>query len=65
VGSGVPDREIPIIAMSAHAVQGDRQTCLGAGMDDYVTKPLAPAVLSALLEKWLAETPIRNPHQPP
>jgi PAS domain S-box-containing protein len=57
VGSGVPDRNIPIIAMTAHAMQGDRQTCLDSGMDDYIAKPVAPAVLSALVEKWLAERP--------
>jgi len=46
---------VPIIAMTAHAMPGDRQACLDAGMDDYIAKPLTPAALSALLEKWLAK----------
>jgi CheY-like chemotaxis protein len=61
MGSGVPDRDIPIIAMTAHAMPGDRQACLDSGMDDYIAKPVAPAVLSALLEKWLAKPPGFNP----
>jgi CheY-like chemotaxis protein/HPt (histidine-containing phosphotransfer) domain-containing protein len=54
-GSGVRKPAVPIIAMTASAMKGDRQTCLAAGMDDYITKPVTPAALSALLEKWLAE----------
>jgi HPt (histidine-containing phosphotransfer) domain-containing protein len=41
--------------MTAHAMPGDRQTCFDAGMDDYIAKPVTPAALSALLEKWLAK----------
>jgi two-component system, sensor histidine kinase and response regulator len=49
----VPNPKIPIIAMTAHALKGDRERCLENGMDDYIPKPINPADLSAVLQKWL------------
>ncbi len=46
-------RRVPIVAMTAHAMEGDREKCIAEGMDDYISKPVNPTVLSAILEKWL------------
>jgi CheY-like chemotaxis protein/HPt (histidine-containing phosphotransfer) domain-containing protein len=53
--SAVRNHDIPIIAMTANAMQGDREICLKAGMNDYVSKPVSPQTLAEALKKWLSK----------
>jgi CheY-like chemotaxis protein len=52
--SSVLNHRIAIIAMTANAMQGDRERCIEAGMDDYISKPITPQALAALLERWIS-----------
>ena len=51
-GARFPSRRVPIIAMTAHAVEGYREECLKSGMDDYLAKPLKRTHFLAVVEKW-------------
>jgi PAS domain S-box-containing protein len=69
-GSRVRNHDIPVIAMTAHAMKEDREKCLKAGMDDYISKPVTALALNEILEKYLpAETvatvPAPGPKAPP
>ena len=69
--SGGAPVHVPIIALTANAAPTDRDRCLAAGMDDYLSKPLDPAKMLATVERWLSDeapdtetTPGDQPEQP-
>ena len=55
---------LPIIAMTANAMQADRERCFAAGMNDHVPKPIDPDVLWATLVRWLSPRPEAASHSP-
>jgi signal transduction histidine kinase/CheY-like chemotaxis protein/HPt (histidine-containing phosphotransfer) domain-containing protein len=64
-----PKARTPVVAVTAHAVQGERTKAIAAGMDDYIAKPVSPAALHALLKRWLpldrSVLPATRPTAPP
>jgi len=56
-----PLQHVPIIAMTAHALSGDRERCYSAGMDDYISKPIDPDQIYTLIERWGV---LQIPHGP-
>lgn len=50
----------PIIGVTAHALKGDRERCIEAGMDDYITKPISPERLTSKLMEWISSTRARD-----
>lgn len=57
--------DMPIIAMTANALEGDREKCLEAGMDDYIAKPIELSQLIPLIEKWLPPAYFSSNFEPP
>ncbi len=55
--SGVLDPRVPVVAMTAHAMHEDRQRCLDAGMNDYLSKPIEPAEMERVLTRYLPSAP--------
>ena len=57
-------RHVPIVALTANAMEGERERCLDTGMDDYLAKPVRPETLVAKLQHWLRVEPVSAPAPP-
>ena len=53
VHSSMRNRNVPIIALTAHVMEGDKERCIAAGMNDYITKPVSPDALGHILELYI------------
>ena len=62
--TAVRNHNIPIIATTAHALAGDREKCLAAGMSGYISKPLRPEALEQTIEEWTGGISAAVPHAP-
>ncbi|HEV3329896.1 MAG TPA: PAS domain S-box protein [Bryobacteraceae bacterium] len=63
--TGALNPRIPIIAVTASAMAGDREKCLAAGMDEYLSKPVEPDILGQMLDHWLCRMPQEKAVNPP
>ncbi len=61
IRQGSTGRDVPIIALTANAMEGDREACLEAGMDDYIAKPISKREVQRVLERWLV---VEHAHGP-
>ena len=50
-------KELPIVAMTANAMKGDRENCIAAGMNDYITKPINPEEMYRVIGRWVSTVP--------
>jgi len=55
------DCHIPIVGVTAHAIEGDKEKCIEAGMDDYLSKPISPDMLEEKINHWMAKAGVHVP----
>jgi CheY-like chemotaxis protein len=56
---------VPIVAMTANALDGDRERCIASCLNDFVSKPVKTDVLGAMLARWLSNTQMAAPEEGP